>query len=252
MKSVGIGRILIALSIVFRTGTDSFHLPIKGSPRFPRIFVSTDEAAASELPTTKKSETTKTKAKKAKKRKKSKETDEIYYWKEESDPFTLNEHDLRMIVRGGPRPLRRHRTSRGFVYNPSAPYQSAFRQVALDALGMRADDPPLFENEHSLSIRVVFRMQRPKSHFVGSKPGQGRLREGSEILPRKTDVDNLAKFVLDSLQGIVYEDDKQVVALHLIKVWDSTDECRGATDIALRVIDDSAEEEFLNGTSTLF
>ena len=34
---------------------------------------------------------------------------------------------------------------------------------------------------------------------------------------KKPDMDNIAKIILDSLNGIAYEDDKQVVELHLYK-----------------------------------
>jgi len=37
---------------------------------------------------------------------------------------------------------------------------------------------------------------------------------------RDKDVDNCAKSVLDALNGILYDDDKQVVGLHVIKYFD--------------------------------
>lgn len=36
---------------------------------------------------------------------------------------------------------------------------------------------------------------------------------------QKPDIDNLAKAVLDSLNGIIYYDDKQITTLHLYKFW---------------------------------
>ena len=41
-----------------------------------------------------------------------------------------------------------------------------------------------------------------------------------EILhTKKIDCDNLAKIILDSLNGIAYEDDKQVVRLYVEKIY---------------------------------
>jgi len=37
---------------------------------------------------------------------------------------------------------------------------------------------------------------------------------------RKTDLDNLNKLVLDSMSGFVYQDDKQIIELHLYKDYD--------------------------------
>lgn len=45
----------------------------------------------------------------------------------------------------------------------------------------------------------------------------GRYR-GGWILPR-TDIDNVAKAVLDGLNGVAYIDDRQVVALTALKAW---------------------------------
>jgi Holliday junction resolvase RusA-like endonuclease len=37
---------------------------------------------------------------------------------------------------------------------------------------------------------------------------------------RRQDLDNLSKAILDALNGVVWEDDKQVIDLHLRKVYD--------------------------------
>lgn len=41
--------------------------------------------------------------------------------------------------------------------------------------------------------------------------------QGLNLSSKKPDMDNIAKIILDSLNGIAYEDDKQVVELHLYK-----------------------------------
>ena len=58
-------------------------------------------------------------------------------------------------------------------------------------------------------------------------------------------MDNLAKFVLDSLNGLLYEDDRQVVKLCAVKVLDTPVEngdggddglCLGGTDVEISVL----------------
>lgn len=40
---------------------------------------------------------------------------------------------------------------------------------------------------------------------------------------RRQDIDNYNKILLDSLTGILWEDDSQIVELHLVKGYDKTD-----------------------------
>lgn len=201
---------------------------------------------------------------------------------------------VRFTIRGNPLPLRRHRTKRGFVYNPSAAAQESFKtvvrqhfenvnpstltksqaiprnhsQTSSEIIITDDDDKKptmhigseissvLFESYQQLAMTVVFYMKRPKSHFVSSKAGPGRLRlpynltsgeTVNSMYPTSTsDVDNLAKFVLDSLNGVLYEDDRQVISLHAIKVYDDfcpTNEncCLGSTEICIRAIDTASE-----------
>jgi Endodeoxyribonuclease RusA len=192
-----------------------------------------------------------------KKTKKKRNENEVH-WRLDSDMATFvgesSNHDtrkeatlVRFTVRGNPLPLRRHRTARGIMYNPSAKYQASFRNVTLQSLNsiphaLSKDDLtnttflPLFLSEQPLIVSILFRMKRPKSHFIGGKPGWGRLRGNAPLQTSvvRTDVDNLAKFVLDSMNGILYEDDRQVCSLHITKVLDNEDQCLGSTSIWCR------------------
>lgn len=54
-------------------------------------------------------------------------------------------------------------------------------------------------------------------------------KKRKELLERwfhtnKPDADNIAKAVLDALNGLLYEDDSQVVDLNIYKVWGEKDE----------------------------
>ena len=197
------------------------------------------------------------------------EEEEALYWRVDSDEFVFtNEHEcsgskktLKFTVRGQPVPLRRHRTSRGFMYNPSAKMQMEFRQVVSDMIfpsvtpssveeyieATTSQPEPIFKEDEYLAVTLLFRLKRPKSHFVGSKPGPGRLRPTSpgRLHTTRTDVDNLAKFVLDSLNDLVYVDDRQIISLHAAKVMDSEGHCEGATEVTIRRLDESEMESFV-------
>ena len=90
---------------------------------------------------------------------------------------------IKFTIRGNPRVLIRHRTARGFMYNPSRASQEQFRDCVLKLLPRRyhptiVDDicldneddegdgditPTVLFAEHEfLKLSVVFRMKRPK------------------------------------------------------------------------------------------
>ena len=169
---------------------------------------------------------------------------------------------LAMTIRGHPLPLRRHRTSRGFMYNPSAKAQASFRnETSMLVFGMGDENvfesttdcnvtsgPPLFTAEASLSVTLILRLRRPLSHFRAGRRETCTLKAGapaSLTSVTRTDVDNLAKFVLDACNGLLYEDDRQIQNLHVIKQLDNEGECLGSTQLFIRAIDDSMENEIL-------
>jgi Holliday junction resolvase RusA-like endonuclease len=104
----------------------------------------------------------------------------------------------------------------------------------------------LFSEGESLRLSIIFRMKRPASHFVaGRRTGpSSRLKPafssaGGRPMPAaaiRSDVDNLAKFVMDSLNGVLYVDDRQVVNLNVVKVLDSEGPCFGATEVEICVL----------------
>lgn len=123
-----------------------------------------DVAPISTDPAAKKTKTKTTKSKKAVVTKT--DDDEPTYWKMQSDEALITEESIKFTVRGKPVPLRRHRTSRGFMYNPSARNQEEFRQVVSQILPSLMMGP-YFGEDDFLAINIVFHLRRPKSHFVG-------------------------------------------------------------------------------------
>jgi Holliday junction resolvase RusA-like endonuclease len=180
----------------------------------------------------------------APKKAKRKKSTEPAYWLNETDTVQLevNEGDLslfRFKIRGNPRPLVRHRTGRGFMYNPSAGLQESFRNEVLKIISAHKQlEAPLFREEDCLVMSVVLRMKRPKSHFINNKPGPDRLKATAPPItaPTRTDVDNLIKFIMDSMNNILYPDDRQIVSLHVTKLLDDELLCQGSTEICLRTM----------------
>ena len=73
-----------------------------------------------------------------------------------------------------------------------------------------------FPDDSYLLVRIQAFYEPPKS--VSKKKRAEML--GGKILPaKKPDIDNVAKAVLDALNGVAYRDDTQVIELHVRKSY---------------------------------
>jgi Holliday junction resolvase RusA-like endonuclease len=52
-----------------------------------------------------------------------------------------------------------------------------------------------------------------------SKKLRAKMENGEEPYTKKVDADNLAKIILDALNGVAYDDDKQISKLSVTKVY---------------------------------
>jgi Holliday junction resolvase RusA-like endonuclease len=217
---------------------------------------------------------------------------------------------IKFTIRGNPRVLIRHRSARGYTYNPSRPAQDDFRNCLIQLLppniafhpdvtrtttaitshtkskinivddgslcyddenndnyhATHGMDPSsssslvsstssspttLFSQEECLKLTITFRMKRPKSHFIANQPGHNRLKPSApsklNIRNLRSDIDNMAKFVMDSLNGLLYVDDRQVVVLNVRKVLDCDELCLGATDVEICVVNEDEEDSLFSG-----
>jgi len=238
------------------------------------VATTTTAAAASKKKTKKRKVSKGSKQKKdptiiTKKKKKKKKS--VDFWSSNKDDATtessvlpiilVNQTHVECTVYGNPQPLKRHRTARGFMYNPSAKAQQCFQSVVEQQImpnnNNENDDNKMtmiplyndnddeliptthFGSDALLHVQLVFYCRRPKAHFISNKSGPGRLRlDAPAHVQRRVDVDNLAKFVLDSLNGVLYADDQQVVSLHCLKLYDDDDErhCLGKSVMRMHVM----------------
>lgn len=113
-------------------------------------------------------------------------------------------------VQGKARP--RFSSRSGTVYTPGRT-KSYERQIAE---AYAAQDGPCFEGAVMVVIEAVFPIPKSWPRAKKAEAMAGKLPPG------KPDIDNILKVVLDGLNGIAYEDDKQVVITQCKKVYADT------------------------------
>jgi hypothetical protein len=133
----------------------------------------------------------------------------------------VNEKSISFIVLGNPEVQQRSKIvwkglvngawpnrNTPIIHDPSSALKKAHAQKVRAAMvemgltfpffpiaGSGADDP-------GLVMEAAFYMERPPSHYNGDG-----LRRDAPQYPKKKDVDNLEKFVLDALHYVVYNND---------------------------------------------
>jgi Holliday junction resolvase RusA-like endonuclease len=133
-----------------------------------------------------------------------------------------NVTSLEVSVSGTPRALSRPRmvyrnVNHPRVFNPDSAHLRRFRAALLQVTG--ADSLPIFPRNTHLRLDLLFEIPRPNSHFTR----QGRLKPNTPCFPTDTDIDNLVKFVMDAMQGVVFFDDRTIVIISAAKVYAQQD-----------------------------
>lgn len=103
-------------------------------------------------------------------------------------------------------------TRKGFTYTPqkTVNYENLIRWT----FQSKFPNHKPYEGYIEAEIKAIFDV--PKSY---SKKKTLELLNGSCNYDHKPDLDNIAKIVLDSLNGIAYKDDSQVTILKVIKEY---------------------------------
>ncbi|WP_415330315.1 RusA family crossover junction endodeoxyribonuclease [Clostridium perfringens] len=113
-----------------------------------------------------------------------------------------------VVVTGKIRGKARPRVCRGHAVTPkdTIEYEKLVREC------YKKQDGRYLEG--SIKALIIAYYKIPKSY---SKKRVQAIRDGLEKPTKKPDADNIAKIILDSLNGIAYKDDSQIVELRVIK-----------------------------------
>lgn len=143
-------------------------------------------------------------------------------WEWMADGMTQTRDSVCFTVPGTPKSQPRPRVSKnGGVFNPkSADAYKACCQLAASQAMQSPLDGPVY-----LSVVAVF--PRPQKRNGRKHQSDGRYRH-----TQKPDADNVLKAIKDALNGIAWQDDKQVCELRMLK-WVAADSEQPHTEIQL-------------------
>ncbi len=120
-----------------------------------------------------------------------------------------------VVVTGKIRGKARPRVCRGHAFTPKDTVQ--YEKLVRDCY--KKQDGRYLEG--SIKAFIIAYYKIPK--FYSKKRVQA-IKDGLEEPTKKPDVDNIAKIILDSLNGIAYKDDSQIIELMVVKSYTEDEE----------------------------
>ena len=118
---------------------------------------------------------------------------------------------VKFIIPGEPKAKQRPRIGKWGAYTPemTVQYENWVKECYLSQLKNKS-----LEGEIRANITAYFGIAKSISKTKRADMVRGKIR-----CTKRPDVDNIAKIVLDSLNGIAYDDDSQIVELNVKKCY---------------------------------
>ena len=150
------------------------------------------------------------------------------------------ERDIQLTIFEGPVPKSRPKAVKYKttlrLFNPSKWKEEGFAASVRSVMGGLLGNGTYYADDF-IELSIHFRFRRPNDHFVNSKRDAAVVKEDVARFPTMSDLDNLAKFVMDALKGVLYKDDRTIVRLVVEKSWDEVPTSPGSTTIQVRVVE---------------
>ena len=117
------------------------------------------------------------------------------------------------VAKGRPRFAKRGNYIQTYTPVKTKTYEDEVRLLATKAKGSGST------LEGSVSVFIYISFSVPQSY---SKRKREACLSGEEKHTKKPDLDNVAKAVIDGMNGIIFKDDSQITSLHVTKVYAET------------------------------
>jgi Holliday junction resolvase RusA-like endonuclease len=124
--------------------------------------------------------------------------------------------------------------SKPWLRDPCKEAKQCFRE-AVETKMNPSDARIFFDDSIPLTLDIEFFIRTPKNFFINNNREQGRIKpDARSKWPTKPDLDNLDKFVLDALQGLLFKNDAQIVKQTIVKAYDLQPPFMGRTVIFMQ------------------
>ena len=121
--------------------------------------------------------------------------------------FTVNGEP---VAKGRPRFAKRGNYVQTYTPVKTKSYEDEVRLLATKAKGSGST------LEGSVSVFIYISFSVPQSY---SKRKREACLSGETKHTKKPDLDNVAKAIIDGMNGIIFKDDSQIINLHVTKVY---------------------------------
>ena len=123
---------------------------------------------------------------------------------------------IEIIIQGNPTAQQRHRfgyrKGKIHTYDPSSQKKDDF----LVLIHNQAPKSPL---KGAISLTCKFYCTRPKAHF-GTGSNAKKLKTSAPLwVSKRPDIDNYLKLIMDAGNGVLYQDDSQIVKVLMLKSY---------------------------------
>lgn len=127
---------------------------------------------------------------------------------------------MKIVLYGVPISKMRPRLTKGHVYDPQSKMKNLIKQrmqtLLHDQFEEDVKNTPNLLSAEAFCVNLIFYFQ--PSHSLSKVKRHAKLLNIEPCLVRK-DLDNLEKFYLDCGNGLLYQDDHQIVKLSSQKLW---------------------------------
>lgn len=137
------------------------------------------------------------------------------------------------FIAGRPEGLKRHRTYR--VRSGASVNVDPSKGAKDDFLMLAHENRPESPITNAVSVTFDFVFPRPKAHF--NSKGKIKERMYRARFTKKPDIDNLVKFVCDSLNGVYWHDDSQIYHIYAHKRYVGDNEPCG-THLSIKEVEE--------------
>ena len=119
---------------------------------------------------------------------------------------------------------------RPHMYDPSSRQKIAYANIVRTTMQQYGLNTPYFAADEPITIRVQFVLPRRRQDLQ-SYGGNTVLSPDAQGFPRNKDIDNMLKFVMDALQGVLYENDVTITKAIVSKLFSVDADAVGWTDV---------------------